>query len=130
MESDLEREWAFCKQLVDPAVHEALALKDPWQAYHRTLEMLDLLTDVSPSGSWELPHAGGVYRSWAMLTDLYETSKTSIDEAHATLRGAATRWLERPTAPTADFIEQWLLETDKATADLFKRDGDWWHKPE
>jgi hypothetical protein len=126
---DLEREWAFYARVVDPAVNEVLALDDAWEAYHRTLALTGLLTDTSPGGSWELPHAGEVYAAWARLTDLYDTGKTPIDQAHATLRDAGTKWLDRPSTPTAGFIEQWVSEADEAAAVLFKRDGDWWNEP-
>lgn len=126
----LGREWAFYEYVVDPTVEEVLALNDPWDAYHRTLEMLGLLTDTSPGGSWELPHSGEVYAAWATLTDVYDTGKTPIGEAHATLRAAATAWLRRPATPTADFIEQWLSEAHEGAGALFKRDGDWWREPE
>lgn len=128
-EDDLEGEWAFYVREIDPVVQEVLGLADPWEAYHRTLEMTGLLTDTSPGGSWELPHSGEVYAAWARLTDVYDTGKTPIGKAHANLRAAATAWLLRPATPTADFIEGWVSETDESSGGLFKRDGDWWHEP-
>ena len=129
-EDDLEREWAFYALVVDPAVDEVLARADPWDAYHRTHEMMGLLTDTSPGGAWDLPHAGEVYAAWATLTDVYDTGNTPIGEAHTTLRTAATAWLRRPARPTADFIEDWVSEANEQAGALFKRDGDWWHEPQ
>lgn len=116
-------------QMIDPLVRELLALEDAWHAYQRANAINGLLIDTSPGGSWELPHAGHVYRAWSELEDLYETGKTPIDEAHETLRMAARKWLDRPAQPTAGFIEQWVSEAEDAAGALFKRDGDWWHEP-
>lgn len=126
---ELEREWAFFNQVIDPLVREVLALDDAWAAYRRANEMYDLLSDPSPGGSWEFPHSGSVYVAWAELTDLFETGKTPIQEAHAALRLAAKRWLDRPAGPNARFIEQWVSDVSEATGTLFERDGDWWRDP-
>ena len=91
--------------------------------------MSGLLIDTSPEGSWGLPHSGAVYVAWAELTDLYETGKTPMADAHATLRLAAARWLDRPSEPTADFIEQWASEASQTVGALYERDGNWWHDP-
>ena len=77
----------------------------------------------------ELPHGGGIYVTWAELTDLYDTGKTPIADAHAALRQAATNWLERPDLPTEAFIENWLKETVSVTRSLVDRDGNWWGSP-
>ena len=88
-----------------------------------------ILTDTSPGGAFGLLHSGSVYVAWSELTDLYDTGKTPISEAHATLQKAATRWLDRPAEPDADFIERWASEASQAVAALYERDGNWWREP-
>ena len=87
------------------------------------------MTDTSPGGSWELPHAGEVYVAWSELADVYETGKTPIPDAHSTLRLAAETWLDRPEQPDAGFIAEWVSDAADAVSSLFKRDGNWWYDP-
>ena len=126
---DLEREWAFLGRTADPLVRELLALDDPWEAYERGNHLSDLMTDTELGGSFELPHAGSIYVAWAELTDVYETGVTPIADAHAALRLAATRWLDRPAEPSARFIEEWATDARRTAGELFARDGDWWNRP-
>ena len=121
------REWAFFSGAIDPLVRQLLTFEDPWDAYRRALEVAALLTDTSPGGSFSLPHSGAVYVAWAELTDVYDTGKTPVSDAHSTLRLAATNWLDRPAKPTAVFIEQWASDASHAVAALYERDGNWWH---
>lgn len=126
---DRAREWAFFTEVIDPVVRDVLALDDAWEAYRRTNDLSGLLTDTSPGGSWDLPHSGTVYVAWAELTDLYETGRTPIPDAHAALRQAAARWLDRPAESTSDFIEQWVSEASQAVGAMYDRDGNWWREP-
>ncbi len=123
----LASEWQFFERDIDPLVRELLSQADPWEAYRRGLAVSDLMTDTEPGGSFSLPHAGGVYSAWGSLTDLYDTGKTPISDAHAALRRAAEEWL--PLVPDAAFIEHWMSEAGPATGELFDRDGNWWRDP-
>jgi hypothetical protein len=127
--ADQEREWAFFSESIDPLVRELLALDDAWDAYDRATMVPGLLIDTAPGGALELPHAGGVYVAWSELADMFETGKTPIPDAHATLRLAAARWLDRPAEPNASFIEQWISDASDAVQARFSRDGDWWRDP-
>lgn len=126
---DLEDEWVFYARELDPIAEEILSLTDPWQAYHRAIDLQSPLVDTSPGGGWDLPHTGEVYTAWAHQTDVYATGKTPIDEAHALLRRAARAWLRRPPRPEPAFIDRWVAEAEASAAALFLRDGDWWHEP-
>ena len=111
-------------------MREVLASDDAWAAYRCANELSARFTDTSPGGSFDLPHAGEVLRAWAELADLYETGKTPIGDAHATLRSLATRWLARPDVPVVGFIERWVLDAADAANALFERDGDFWRSPQ
>jgi hypothetical protein len=73
-----------------------------------------------------LPHGGDLYATWAELTDLYETGKTPISDAHVTLREAATEWLTRAGDRTEASIEAWSEHTRTTVTSLFDRDGTFW----
>ena len=125
-----EREWTFFAQSLDPLVRDLLAREDPWEAYSFAIRVGPLMIDTSPSGSFTLPHAGDVYVTWMELTDLFETGKTPIGDAYATLRVFAERWLDRPAAADGAFIEQWSSDASDAIDRLFRRDGNWRIDPE
>jgi hypothetical protein len=123
------REWAFFGESIDPLVDELLTFDDPWDAYRQGNKVAHLLIDTSPGGSFNLPHAGEVHVAWSELTDVYDTGKTPVSDAHATLRQAAVQWLERPAEPTTAFIEQWVADASQAVAARYERDCNWWHSP-
>jgi len=120
--SEQQRESELLSGGIDPIAREVLDLDDPWDAYHAAHRVEGALPEDWP----ELPHGGATYVAWAGLTDLYDTGKTPIADAHAALRKAASNWFERPGLPTGAFIENWLEETAAAVRSLVDRDGDWW----
>ncbi|QRP45784.1 hypothetical protein [Amycolatopsis sp. FDAARGOS 1241] len=125
-DDDLAREWALFTQRVDPLARTVIAAVQLWDAYDAADEIPGtLLDDIE----W-LPHGGAVYTAWAQLTDVYETGKTPIHDAHTALRHAAQAWLERPSEPDSAFIDDWVRQANDASSRLFRRDGDFWHSPE
>ena len=126
-----EREWSFFAQSLDPVVRDLLAREDPWEAYRLAMSVGSLMMiETSLGGSANLPHAGDVYVTWMELTDLFETGKTPISDAYATLRVFAERWLDRPAVLDGVFIEQWSADASDAIDRLYRRDGNWWIDPE
>ncbi len=95
---------------------------EPWGAYDVVNVIPDTLVDAL---DW-MPHGGSLYSTWAELTDLFETGKTPIPDAHTALRQAATDWLARPGEPTAAYIEIWLERTQLEIKRLVARDGTFW----
>jgi hypothetical protein len=123
-QSDLERESEFFSHLIDPIAQEILDAMDPWAAYRAGNRVSDAVGDLP----W-LPHGGDVYCGWAELTDLYETGKTPIPDAHAALRQAAVDWLAMSTARDASTIDEWIASAATHVSDLVDRDGDFWRSP-
>ena len=124
-QSDLERESEFFSHEVGPIAQEILDTDDPWDAYRASNRVSDALIGGL---SW-LPHGGAVYRGWAELTDLYETGKTPISDAHAALRRAAADWLAMSIARDASTIDEWIAKAATSVGDLVARDGDFWRSP-
>ena len=123
--NDQMRESELLAERVDPIAREVSGASDPWDAYAAANRIpTQLLDDMH----W-LPHGGEVYVAWAVLTDLYETGKTPIPDAHAALRRAADDWVQRSDVPTVEFIEGWLARVSDVTTSLFDSDGDWWRSP-
>lgn len=111
--------------MVDPIAHAVLDAAEPWDAYNAAETGRAALTEYLEWG----PHGGAVYIAWAELADVYETGKTPIIDAHATLRKAATSWLDRSGLPSGSFIEGWISDANEAVRTLFERDGDFWRSP-
>jgi hypothetical protein len=76
-----------------------------------------------------MPHEGAVYAAWSELTDLFESGKPPIPEAHAALNSAAAHWPQRPVAPAEKFLEGWLNQARRSVAILVERYGDFWRSP-
>jgi hypothetical protein len=122
-DQDEERESRLLSTEVDPVVRAVLDAADPWDAYKAANDIPDSLVDEL---DW-MPHGGSLYTAWAELTDLFETGKTPIPDAHAALRQAATSWLARTGQPTAAFLEMWLERTRASINAVVLRDGNFWH---
>lgn len=120
-ESNQARESQFVAAAVDPLAQQVLDATEPWAAYDLALSIPGALLDAL---EW-MPHSA-LYNAWAELTDLFETGKTPLPDAHAALRHAATEWLARPGEPTGAFLDFWLEQTQASTSRLFRRDGDFW----
>ena len=130
-DTDAERQRRFFTGSIDPVVRAVLEADNPWEAYRLAGAIADLMTDTSPGGSFDLPHAGQLYVAWAELTDLFATGKTPITEAHAVLRSASERWLGRSEGAAADeSFEVWLAVTSEAVRVLVQRYGDFWSNPD
>lgn len=122
---DEERESQLLSTQVDPLARAVLDAVEPWDAYRMAN---DIPSSFLEALAW-MPHGGSLYKTWAELTDLFETGKTPISEAHAALRQAATDWLARPGEPTSASIEMWLERTQTSLNELVDRDGDFWGGP-
>ncbi|WP_323101777.1 hypothetical protein [Intrasporangium sp. YIM S08009] len=123
-QSELRRESEFFSRQIAPIAQQILEATDAWAAYRAGNKISDALVDDL---SW-LPHGGDVYRGWAELTDLYETGKTPIIDAHAALRKAAVDWLDMSYARDAT-IDEWIGNTATTVNELAGRDGDFWRSP-
>lgn len=117
------RDGAFLSQVVDPGARRILEASDPWQAYRVANDTYPALLDH------DLPHSGALYVAWAELTDLFETGKTPVPDAHAALRRAAAEWLRRPGPATATHAERWIKYASDQVRYLSDRDGDFWRGP-
>ncbi|MGD9955089.1 MAG: hypothetical protein AB7O74_15300 [Candidatus Nanopelagicales bacterium] len=123
---DDARESAFLASKIDPIAREVLDAADPWSAYHAAINVTAALVDEL---EW-LPHGGATYTAWSNITDLYATGKTPIGDAHEALIQATTDWLDRPGPLTSTFLREWLERTEATSSALFRRNGDFWRKPE
>lgn len=124
-DQDDERESRLLSTDVDPVVRAILEALDPWDAYKAANDIPDSLVDEL---DW-MPHGGSLYTTWAELTDLFETGKTPIPDAHAVLRRAATSWPTRTGEPTGASLEIWLEQTEASINAVVHRDGDFWRIP-
>ena len=122
---DEERESQLLSTQVDPLARAILDAVEPWDAYRMAN---DIPSSFLEALAW-MPHGGSLYKTWAELTDLFETGKTPIPYAHAALRQAATDWLARQGEPTSASIEMWLERTQTSLNALVDRDGDFWGGP-
>lgn len=120
-EQNQARESRFVAAAIDPLARQIVDAAEPWAAYDAALSIPGALLDAL---DW-MPH-GAIYNAWQELTDLFETGKTPLPDAHAALRHAATEWLARPGEPTEALLDCWLEQTQASTARLFRRDGDFW----
>lgn len=103
----LRREWQVLRERLDPIARDVLAADAPWRAYEAANAFSGALIDDVP---W-MPHGGRLYVAWADVTDLYEVGDVTLEVAHRILRSAASRWLDRPDAPTPQFLGDWLAAT-------------------
>jgi hypothetical protein len=95
-DEDAQREARLLSTQVDPLVRVVLDADDPGDAYRAASGIPDALVGAL---EW-MPHGGSLYTTWAETTDLFETGKTPITDAHAALRRAATDWFARSGDPT------------------------------
>lgn len=109
--------------LLDPGATRILTVDNPWDAYRSALDLRGPVLDAG------VPHDGAVYGAWAGLTDVFETGKTPVDDAHYLLRKAAARWLDRPGPPTDEHVARWIAYANRLATGAFERDGDFWREP-
>lgn len=121
-----EREAEWLSATVDPIAERLLTLVDPWDAYECALELVAAMANDFFS---QCPHGGSLYVAWAELTDLFETGKTSTEDAHNVLRRATSEWLHRPPGPASAFLDGWARDAENSVHALFERDGDFWRDP-
>jgi hypothetical protein len=119
---DQAGESLFLTTVLDPLVQEVLDAVEPWGAYDVANRIPGALMD---SLDW-LPHGGRLYTAWMELTDLFETGRTPIPDAHTALRRPATDWLARPGEPTGASIAMWLEQTQLEIERINDRDGTFW----
>lgn len=111
-------EGALLARLVDAGAQSVLEVDDAWDAYRAACEIYPALLEH------DLPHAGAMYAAWAELTDVFETGRTPIPDAHAALCRAAAAWLRRPDTPTSEHVEHWLAFANGEVRSLYERAGD------
>lgn len=122
---DQERESRLLSTEVDPLVRLVLDAADPWDAYKAANNIPDFLVDAL---DW-MPHGGALYTTWSELTDLFEAGTTSIADAHAALRQAATDWAAASGRRSEGTLEMWIERTKASISELVERDGDFWRRP-
>jgi hypothetical protein len=119
------RELLLLSTTVDPGAQAILDAVDPWKAYWAAMDISGALSDAV---LW-MPHGGALYIAWTELSDLYETGKTSIPDAHAALRRASNDWLAVSTNRTGPALKAWVARTEALVGKIFERDGDFWRDP-
>ena len=80
-----EEESHFIAVEIDPLVREIQGETEPWAAYRQAIQLLGRLSEPQAP----LKRGGELYVAWAELTDLFETDRTPIPDAHKVLRAAA-----------------------------------------
>ena len=111
--------------VVDPLVQAVTETAEPWGAYQAAVGIGDSFVDEV---DW-MPHGGSLYATWAELTDLFDTGKTPLADAHRVLTQAAAAWLDRSDEPSAEFLAAWLERAQSSTGALVRRYGDFWRDP-
>lgn len=111
--------------VVDPLVRAIAEAVEPWDAYRAAVGICDSFVDEV---DW-MPHGGSLYATWAELTDLFDTGKTPLPDAHRVLTQAATAWLDRSGEPSPEFLAAWLERAQDSIGALVRRDGDFWRGP-
>ncbi|MAO80548.1 hypothetical protein [uncultured Nocardioides sp.] len=125
VDGEQARESQLLATVVDPLVRAINEAAEHWDAYRAAVGIGDSFVDEM---DW-MPHGGSLYATWAELTDLFDTGKTPLADAHRVLTQAATAWLDRSGEPSPEFLAAWLERAQDSISALVRQDGDFWPDP-
>ena len=116
VDGEQARESQLLATVVDPLVRAINEAAEHWDAYRAAVGIGDSFVDEM---DW-MPHGVSLYATWAELTDLFDTGKTPLADAHRVLTQAATAWLDRSGEPSPEFLAAWLERAQDSISALVR----------